>query len=82
MRFIELQIAAFILAFTGQIFVVYKKRVGWLLQAGGLLFIIATNYYAELYLLIGAASLSVVVTISGFLKWRREEIKNIIKEAK
>lgn len=82
MRFIELQIAAFLLALTGQLFIIFKKKVGWLFQASGLTFIIIINYHAELYLLIIATAISVVVVISGWFKWRRDEIKNTIKEVK
>lgn len=82
MKFLELQIVAMILALVSSVLLIFKKKNGWLIGAVVAALFMILNYLAELYFLTVPCAVSGVVSFCGWLKWRGEEKRNIIKEVK
>lgn len=72
MNLLALQIVATILALIGGVFLIFKKKVGWLLSVVTIFFFIVINYRAGLYVLIIPCVFSLGVSSAGWFKWRKD----------
>jgi len=82
MNFIILQIVATILALIGSGFLIFKRKVGWLLSAVTIIFFIVINYSAGLYVLIIPCVVSLGISLAGWFKWRESEEDKLRAENK
>lgn len=73
MNFLILQIVTTILALIANGFLIFKKRMGWLLGAVTIVLFIIINYHAKLYVMIIPCVASLGIGLAGWIKWRGSE---------
>jgi len=72
MNLLALQIVATVLALVANGFLIFKKKVGWLLSAVTIVFFIIINYRVGLYIIIIPCVISLVVSLAGWFKWKKD----------
>lgn len=82
MNFLALQIIATILALISSGFLIFKRKVGWLLSAVTIALFIIINYHAKLYVLIVPCVVSLGISLAGWIKWGESEEDKLRAENK
>jgi len=72
---LELQIAATAAFLVGETLLIFKKKFGWVLRQIGLIFLVAIYLLTDLRLMIIPTVASMIVGLSAYLKWRRDDKK-------
>lgn len=73
--YIEIQIAATAAFLVGETLLVFKKKFGWALRQVGLIFLVALYLVTDLRLMIVPTVASMIVGLSAYLKWRKDDKK-------
>lgn len=72
---LELQIAATVAFLIGETLLIFKKKFGWVLRQVGLIFLVAIYLLTDLRLMIIPTIASMIVGLSAYLKWRKDDKK-------
>jgi len=72
---LELQIAATVAFLIGETLLIFKKKFGWVLRQIGLIFLVAIYLVTDLQLMIIPTVASMIVGLSAYLKWRKDDKK-------
>jgi len=72
---LELQIAATAAFLVGETLLIFKKKFGWVLRQVGLIFLVAIYLLTDLRLMIIPTAASMIVGLSAYLKWRKDDKK-------
>ena len=75
MEHLEIQIAATVAFLTGETLLIFKKKFGWVLRQVGLIFLVAIYLVTDLRLMIVPTITSMIVGLSAYLKWRKDDKK-------
>lgn len=75
MEYLEIQIAATVAFLIGETLLIFKKKFGWVLRQVGLVFLVALYLVADLRLMIVPTVASMIVGLSAYLKWRKDDKK-------
>jgi hypothetical protein len=73
MIYLELQIAATIAFLVGEFLLIFKRKFGWVLRQVGLIFLVAIYLSTDLRLMIIPTVASMIVGLSAYLKWRKDD---------
>lgn len=73
MEHLTLQILATVAFLVGETLLVFKKKFGWILRQIGLIFLVAIYLLADLRLMIIPTIASMIVGLSAYLKWRKDD---------
>jgi len=72
---LEIQIAATAAFLIGETLLIFKKKFGWVLRQVGLIFLVALYLVTDLRLMIVPTVASMIVGLSAYLKWRKDDRK-------
>ena len=73
MEYLEIQIAATVAFLIGETLLIFKKKFGWVLRQVGLIFLVALYLVTDLRLMIVPTVASMIVGLSAYLKWRKDD---------
>jgi len=73
MEHLEIQIAATAAFLIGETLLIFKKKFGWVLRQVGLIFLVALYLVTDLRLMIVPTVASMIVGLSAYLKWRKDD---------
>ena len=73
MEYLEIQIAATAAFLIGETLLIFKKKFGWVLRQVGLIFLVVLYLVTDLRLMIVPTVASMIVGLSAYLKWRKDD---------